>query len=331
VVFDAGRPAEKEEGGRIYEVGPAQGQGAGAALTQLRFGYGDIDYSRVHIGDRLWKTNDPELDKRLRQSFAGETPRFQRPIELEVHGGAGLRLTLIARDQSGHVVRVESSMPLAKAEKAPLSDEKLREQFGRLGGTPFKLGTLKNFLAGEVLLPVSELNRLRREAVAGLERLLTEPRRWKLDEPRRHPVGEVIAASPGIDSSHAELIVLIRSLGPARSRLEMRRRPRCIASSKIRKKYREAVINVCTPLTWLCQSATGPISAALAAAFLSLPRAFSNRARNGFWNRCVPANADGYLVRNYDHLKFFAGTRRVGDFSLNVANRLAADYFQKSI
>ena len=39
-------------------------------------------------------------------------------------------------------------------------------------------------------------------------------------------------------------------------------------------------------------------------------------------------NADGYLVRNYDHLKFFANDRRVGDFSLNIANQLTADYFK---
>ena len=38
--------------------------------------------------------------------------------------------------------------------------------------------------------------------------------------------------------------------------------------------------------------------------------------------------ADGYLIRNYDHLKFFAADRRVGDYSLNVANGLAADYFK---
>jgi len=38
-------------------------------------------------------------------------------------------------------------------------------------------------------------------------------------------------------------------------------------------------------------------------------------------------NADGYLVRNYDHLAFFADCRRIGDFSLNVANPLTADYF----
>jgi putative protease len=39
------------------------------------------------------------------------------------------------------------------------------------------------------------------------------------------------------------------------------------------------------------------------------------------------ANADGYLARNYDHLRFFADDRRVGDYSLNIANHLTADYF----
>ena len=39
-------------------------------------------------------------------------------------------------------------------------------------------------------------------------------------------------------------------------------------------------------------------------------------------------DADGYLVRNYDHLNFFAKERRVGDFSLNIANRISADYFK---
>ena len=42
------------------------------------------------------------------------------------------------------------------------------------------------------------------------------------------------------------------------------------------------------------------------------------------------SDADGYLVRNYDHLRFFAGERGlVGDFSLNVANPLAAQYFME--
>ncbi|MFQ3629090.1 MAG: U32 family peptidase, partial [Cyanobacteriota bacterium] len=42
------------------------------------------------------------------------------------------------------------------------------------------------------------------------------------------------------------------------------------------------------------------------------------------------SQADGYLVRNYDHLQFFADQRCIGDFSLNVANALSADYFRQA-
>ena len=185
VVFDAGRPDEKEEGGRIYEVQAPRFKIPGQQLTELRFGYGDVEFLRVHIGDKIWKTNDPELDKRLRQSFAGDKLKFQRPIEIEVHGSAGKPLTLIARDEFGNIAKLESEMPLAKAEKIPLTEDKLREQLGRLGGTPFKLGELKNFLAGDVLLPVSELNRLRREIVVELEKLRVQPKPWQISSRRR--------------------------------------------------------------------------------------------------------------------------------------------------
>src|SRR5208337_3472864 len=117
----------------------------------------------------------------LRQSFEGDAPKFQRPIEIEVHGVEGKPLTLIARDEFGNVAKVESAMPLARAEKQPLATGRLREQLGRLAGTPFKLGELKNDLSGGVMLPVSELNRLRREIVVELERLRAQPKRWVLN------------------------------------------------------------------------------------------------------------------------------------------------------
>ena len=55
---------------------------------------------------------------------------------------------------------------MTKAENQPLTTGRLRAQLGRLGGTPFKLGELKSLLEGAVIVPVSELNRLRREVVA---------------------------------------------------------------------------------------------------------------------------------------------------------------------
>ncbi len=329
VVFDAGKPGDKEEGGRIYEVQAQPSRQAGPALTELRFGYGNIDFLRVHVGDKLWKTNDPEFDKRVRQSFEGDAPKFQRPIDVEVHGAAGKSLTLIVRDEEGHVAKVDSAMPLAKAEKVPLSETKLREQFGRLGGTPFKLGALKNFLSGEVMVPVSELNRLRRDAVAELEKLRSQPKRWVLNEshrPMATPPEEnagTASASPRVRGENPELIVLVRNLAQLEAALK------CGVTTvycefEDPKKYREAVT--------LFHTARGcavspPTASSQPGIFVAPPRIFKS-GEEWILNQVRSSNADGYLVRNYEHLKFFSGARRVGDFSLNVANRLTADYFK---
>src|SRR5688500_15212240 len=146
-----------------------------------------LDFNRIHRGDRVWKTSDPELDRRIRQTFAGDQPRFQRSVDFEVHGVLGKPLTVIARDAEGHIARADSAMPLEPAEKRPLALEFLREQLGRLGGTPFKLGKLTAQITGELVLPVSELNRLRRALVADLEEQRKSPKRWTLHENSQLP------------------------------------------------------------------------------------------------------------------------------------------------
>jgi len=328
IVFDAGRPDEKEEGGRIYEIENPLFKIPGMELTELRFGYGNIDYNRIRVGDKLWKTNDPELDKQLRQTFEGDKIRFQRPVEIEVHGLVGQPLTLIARDEEGHVAKVESTMPLAKAEKVPLTEEKLRDQLGRLGGTPFKLGALKNLLSGEVLVPVSELNRLRREFVTELEKLRATPKKWRMAD-GVSGLGNVASASapdPRPQIPDASLIILVRNLPQLEAALK------CGATTvycefEDPKKYREAVTLFHTARGCCSPSATLHPLSSQPGIFVAPPRIFK-MGEEWILNLVKSANADGVLVRNYDHLKFFADTRRVGDFSLNVANRITADYFK---
>ena len=321
IVFDAGKPDEKEEGGRIYEIQEPRFKIPGEKLTELRFGYGDVDFLRVHVVDKIWKTNDPELDKRLRQSFAGDAPKFQRPIEIEVHGGIGRPLTLIARDESGNVAKVESSMPLTKAEKLPLTVEKLREQLGRLGGTPFKLGDLKNFLSGEVLLPVSELNRLRREFVTELEKLRAQPKRWTLNEVRSQK--PEVRSEKTTSRANPELIVLVRSLPQIEAALKCGVQT-IYCEFEDPKKYREAVATFHTAYGCSVGGVNGVTRPNI---WVAPPRIFKT-GEEWILKQVLSSNADGYLVRNYDHLKFFADCRKRGDYSLNIANRLAADYFK---
>jgi len=367
VVFDAGHPEEKEEGGRAYEINIGQAsrlspiaqhspQGAGKAKTgkmpvlpcevSLTFGRGDIDFSRVHTGDKVWKTSDPVQERRLRATFEGERPKFQRPIQLEVHGRIGQPLTLIVRDEIGHVVQIESAMSLAGAEKRPLTTERLREQLGRLGGTAFELGELKNLLVGDVMAPVSELNRLRREAVNRLEALRAQPKRWVIN-PRSSRGNEALISESFAEhqdikkeqslltsaATEIELIVLIRNLpqleAALRGGVQM-----VYCEFENPKKYGEAVNRF---RQWQHQATTNrttddtdiPRSALRVPRFeiwVAPPRIFKT-GEEWILEQVRSCNADGYLVRNYDHLKFFADRRRIGDFSLNVANPLSAEYF----
>jgi len=327
VVFDAGRPEEPEEGGRVYEVQGSKSKVQSHTPVEIRFGTGDIDFSRVHVGDKIWKTSDPGLDRRLRGSFEGTTPKFQRPLEMEVHGAIGKPLTLIVRDEPGHIVQLDSAGPLTKAERQPLTTERLREQLGRLGGTPFKLGELKNRLPGEVLLPVSELNRLRREAVAELDRLRAQPMRWTVISEMGSgvPVLGKCARKLPTDAKprtlEPALIVLVRNFPQLETALKCGVRT-VYCEFENPKRYREAVA-----IFRMASDSKSKIENRKPEIFVAPPRIFKT-GEDWILQQVRSCNADGYLVRNYDHLKFFANDRWRGDYSLNVANRLAADYFK---
>jgi len=329
VVFDAGKPEEREEGGRVYEIRNAKSEiRNGKRLSQkerdtrpvvLSFGRDDVDFSRVHAGDRVWKTSDPELDRRLRKSFDGEQPRFKRPLIIEAHGSAGQPLTIIAHDEVGRVARIDSSIQLSPADRQPLTTDRLREQLGRLGGTPFRLGEIRNFLTDHVLLPISELNRLRREIVGELEAQRSRPPRWTLQCGVRNAEcgtieGGVRSAECGI--GEPRLTVLVRNLPQLEAALHSGAQT-LYCDFEDPKKYRDAVT----------QFRNSAFRTPHSAIFVAPPRIFKMGEE---WTlaQVRSSEADGYLVRNYDHLRFFGQDRRVGDYTLNIANALSADYFK---
>jgi putative protease len=324
VVFDAGQPESKEEGGRVYEI---RGPRPGRSHAELRFGRGDIDFSRIRAGDRLWKTSDPELERQWRQSFEGDKPKFTRPISFEVHGFAGKPMTLIARDEFGHVAQSVSALALAVAENQPLTSNRLRDQLGRLGGTPFHLGAVISRLEGPVMLPISELNRIRRELVAELERQRMLPKLWTLNERTARDAVTVSASSASPARAHpvpataeSGLIALVRSLPQLEAAIQ------CGVATvycefENPKKYREAVA-----LFRASMGSHRTAGAQRSEIFVAPPRIFKP-GEEWTLDQVRSCDADGYLIRNYDHLRFFTGCRCIGDFSLNIANSLSAAHF----
>lgn len=200
VVFDAAdwrSPDEPEEGGHVYEVKPLrsnvelgstqaqiteksqdpdapEGVAARAGdLVRLEFGFEDINFGRIRPGDKLWRTHDPQLVKRLKPLTKNESPVFTRPISFEVIANLGQPLSVVAttlsdNDESALAVEFEHDEPLAPASNRALDIELLKDKLGRLGGTPYHLGGIELQTTGDVFVPTSLLNQVRRSLVDAL-------------------------------------------------------------------------------------------------------------------------------------------------------------------
>jgi putative protease len=303
VVFDTGGDTNAEQGGRLWQV----------KGDRLYFERGRIDFRRLQRGHRVWKTDDPDLDKRLRQSFTGRIePRHREKIDLTVRGQAGEPLIIEARRANGASTSIRSKVPLQAARTAPLGIEKLREHLGRFGEHPYELDELSNELSGDVIVPISELNRLRRELTYALDaanqrRRAESPKRWR----------EVFQNRPYQDSSSGELelAVLCRSEESLAAALIEGVRTIYVDFEDIRR-YVSAVTHVRE-----VKSDSQII--------LATPR-IQKAGEHGFFRLIENAKPDGVLIRNLGAIDYFAAhtnLRRIGDFSLNVANPLSAQYF----
>jgi U32 family peptidase len=313
IVFAGDYAQSQEIGGRVYGV---QHQGPPGRTVLLNFGR-SLDLGRLRRGDRLYKTSDPDLDKQVRQTYAGDQPRVQRPIAIEAWGQLGEPLTLIARDEQGHIVQVESAMALAAAERQPLNADRLREQLGRLGHTPYQLAELRNEVADGVILPISELNRLRRSIVEQLDRQRSAPQSWQLCDTISHrdlwPHFDV-ASTPVIDSKPS-LIALVRSIDQLRAATEFGI-PTLYCEFENPSHYKAAVAEF--------RSIQQPNQTI----WLAPPR-ITKPGEIYILDQVKRGEADGYLVRNYDHLAYFVDQPCIADFSFNISNPITAAYFKQ--
>ncbi|MEK4345565.1 U32 family peptidase [Paenibacillus sp. FSL P4-0184] len=324
IVFDAGDPTKKEEGGRVYDLRrkgvKLEGQAGEGWIIDIVAGRNDVDLRRLNIGDRIWKTNDPALDKALRQTYETEKPYRVFPVHVRVQGCVGEKLTTWWTDvQKNVTVRVDSELALEAAQKRPMDTALLEEQFGRLGGTVFQLDALESHLQGDVIVPMRELNSIRRQAV---ELLAGERPKPPVYVKRAIEVyGD--ATRRGVApqrAGEAELTALCRSLPQVQAALEV------------------GVRNIYADFEFIKQfpAAVDAVRAAGASIALATPR-IHMPGENGYHANILRLQPDAVLVRNTGALYYYLRRRQeqpdavhprlIGDFSLNIANHKAVDLF----
>src|SRR6476620_355372 len=157
---------------------------------------------RIVVGDgwRVVRSSEAALIERARASYAalpaGVRQRKTR-LDVKLFGSAGspLKGVFVA---DGETITVRSEINLAPASKRALDDTALREHLGRLGETPFVLGSLETAaLAPALFLPISEINHLRQQAIDELLQRRDWAREATLAE-RRARIDAAVALSPAV-------------------------------------------------------------------------------------------------------------------------------------
>ncbi|MCB1227852.1 MAG: U32 family peptidase [Verrucomicrobiales bacterium] len=312
VVFENPEDTNAEQGGRVYAV---KGR-------WLEFQRGKLDGTALRPGTGVYKTDDPALNRRLQQTYQGALPvRKQWDVAMSVTGAVGEPMRITARAvhrRHGQVVEgeVESASALEAARNRPLDGARLREQLGRLGGTPLELAELKVDLTGELILPVSELNRLRRALVARLLGVAERDAAREGGARENFVVPKRLGESDTSPESETELTVLCRDETQVQAALAAGIRRIYLDFEDIRR-YADLVRQV--------RDFGGQSTV-----WLATPR-IQKSGEAGFFKLIERAEPDGVLVRNLGALAFFEGSGLpvTGDFSLNVANHLTAALLKK--
>ena len=313
VMFDLGRPEEKEPGGRVWR---AESQGA---FVQLQFEPNAVDFARIAVGCEVWKTDDPSLRKRLEQTYSQDRIVRRADVSATLTGSIGGPMALTLADKSGTSATATWPGQLEVAQKQSTSPETIREQLARLGDSPFALADSAIEVPENAMVPKSVLNDLRRRATAELILKRTAGQVHLIGD------GDALASlrftaqtSPPNPLSEAErgdrkaqLAVLVRNRAQLDAVLPFK--PALVyADFEDLRQYADAVD---------AARAAG-VKIGLATVRIWKP------GEDGLQAMVARAKPDAVLVRNLASIDYFretlSGVELIGDFSLNVANDLTA-------
>jgi putative protease len=113
------------------------------------------------------------LEARARASYAG-SPRRKIAVRGAFTARVGEPLFFEVWDKEGNRAQAFGASPAEEATKLPLSDTVARGQLAKSGGTPFELSDCRLEIDGRASARLSDLNALRRDALASLEKLRSD-------------------------------------------------------------------------------------------------------------------------------------------------------------
>ncbi|MBU2701560.1 putative protease [Sporomusaceae bacterium BoRhaA] len=176
--------------------------------------------SLVRASDRVFKTFDAKLMARARSFFSHQESLKRVGVYAEVTGKIGEALSITLTDEDGYVGTAQTNFICEQARNRPLTEATLRKQVERLGTTGFLLLGLVCHIEGELMVPVSEINEARRQAVEALEEARLSPFRRPAASQEPIAIKSLFLPSLPLKQKRPQLVVNVDRLDKVRAALE---------------------------------------------------------------------------------------------------------------
>jgi putative protease len=307
VLVEGGFAGEGEVGGRVWAivVRGEEVQRAARGDEALLWLGPDKAVSAAPSGRRVWKTSDPAVLREVMAELARAPERTR--VDVRVTGTIGQPPTYEATTARGLHAAVIGDAPIEPARSAPLTAEALRDKLGKLGDTAFSLGELVVDLPPGTIVPISSVNRARRALVDALAAAASPAH--ATTEARASDVA-ALASAPNREPPPAGLFVLCRTLPQAEAAL----------AAGADGVYLDFLELTGTGAALRALRDQGAAHVGVAPPRIRKP---GEEKIDAYLGSLAP---DSILVRGLGalHEARHGAALPVGDFSLNVTNRLAA-------
>ena len=339
----------------------AEGEGAGAddggSGTIVRQMYADgrqVDHAgsgtvvdipltssdaQARAGSTVYKTFDKLLMDSLRSSFTSPAPLRRIPVTITAEAAVGSPLGLRIEDTDNNAVYVHSEYVIERAVSRPTTGKEIVRQLAKLGNTVFEVSEsdidLRIEGGGDIFIPVSQLNRVRNDAVSRLTDARIAGRRRGARARHRHdrPADSAgtmrttepraQADTPKRSSPTVLLAVSVSSMDGVRSAVAGGADVIYLGGERYRGDGAEA-FDLKTATRYVHQSGRR--------IYLNTPRIASDSQMRGVaetLSGAVRFGADGVLVSNHGAFRLAEemGLDRIVDSPLNVFNRMSLRFW----
>ncbi|MCL2171700.1 MAG: U32 family peptidase, partial [Defluviitaleaceae bacterium] len=253
-------------------------------------------------GDKVCRSFDKKLDDEIKWLMQRDIRKTPVQARLYAHSGEPLRLEIAGQAVSGGIVDIAKNQPMDAA--------RIIEQLSKTGDTPFVFDFTKIDIGDNIFIRIKDLNDLRRDAIAILEKSILDATRRNNGNPGKYtaPVKKTHPPQP------LRLSVQTRNLQQFRGAIQ----------GGCQRIYYEANGSLVANI----ERIAADCAAHDIELFAALPPIIDSSLTE-LIHMLEQSEILGYLISNYGHLAALENSAKIiiPDYGLNIRNSATAEGF----